>query len=64
MNSLEKINSLLDGREQNEFNRFVESLAVNNQARLAAEAWAPSNNWRKEKVLFAARNSGRFDGLV
>jgi hypothetical protein len=27
-------------------------------------AWKPSNAWRKDDVLLAAHNSGRFDGLA
>ena len=35
--------------------------ATNLSARVS---WKPSNAWRKEKILLAARNSSRFDGLV
>ncbi|MBM3103493.1 LysM peptidoglycan-binding domain-containing protein [Pseudomonas sp. V1] len=63
--SLERINSLLDGYEQYQFNLFVESLAVNKSFGGSSRvAWKTSNAWRKEKVLIAARNSGVFDGLV
>ncbi|MNJ42404.1 hypothetical protein D3C77_373750 [compost metagenome] len=65
MESLERINAILDGYEQNQFNRFIENLAINQLAEPSARvAWKPSNAWRKEKVLLAARNSGRFDGLA
>lgn len=65
MGSLERINSLLDGHEQNQFNRFIDSLVINQSAEASTRlAWNTSNAWRKEKVLLAARNSGRFDGLA
>lgn len=65
MVSLERINALLDGHEQNQFNRFIDGLAVNQASDSPARmAWNPSNAWRKERVLVAARNSGKFDGLV
>ena len=65
MESLERINSLLNGYEQDQFNRFIDNLAIGQMPvspfRLA---WRPSNAWRKEKELLAARSSGRFDGLA
>ncbi|WP_136475566.1 LysM domain-containing protein [Pseudomonas sp. DG56-2] len=65
LDSLERINALLDGREQYLFNRFVENLAINRSAEnFFKEAWSPSNAWRKEKILLTARKSGWFDGLV
>lgn len=65
MNSLERINALLDGYEQNEFNRFIDSLAMNQNSDNAVRmVWTPSNAWRKEKVLVAAQRSGRFEGLA
>ena len=65
MQSLERINALLNGYEQDQFNRFIDSLAFNNSSDLSTRvAWVPSNAWRKEKVLVAAQNSGQFEGLV
>ena len=65
MRSLERINALLNGYEQEQFNRFIDSLAINQAPDSPFRvAWTPSNAWRKEKVLVAAQNSGRFDGLV
>jgi len=65
MESLERINALLNGYEQDQFNRFIDSLAINsNSARPARLAWTPTNAWRKEHVLVAAQSSGRFDGLT
>ncbi|WP_442107758.1 LysM peptidoglycan-binding domain-containing protein [Pseudomonas sp. NUPR-001] len=65
MVSLERINAILDGYEQNQFNRFVEHLAINQRVESSTRvAWTPSNAWRKEKVLLTARNSGLFDGLA
>jgi LysM repeat protein len=65
MESLERINSLLNGHEQDQFNRFIDSLAINQTSDSPVRfAWNPSNAWRKENVLVAAQNSGRFDGLA
>ena len=65
MQSLERINALLDGYEQNEFNRFIDNLAMHQTSDNAARiAWTPSNAWRKEKILVAAQRSGRFEGLA
>ncbi len=65
MESLERINALLNGHEQDQFNRFIDSLAINQTSDSPVRlAWSPSNAWRKENVLVAAQNSGRFDGLV
>ncbi|MGY2293784.1 LysM domain-containing protein, partial [Pseudomonas sp. SDO528_S397] len=65
MKSLERINALLDSHEQNQFNWFIDSLAINSSTDTSTRmAWKPSNAWRKEKRLLAARNSGRFDGLA
>jgi hypothetical protein len=65
MESLERINSLLNGREQDQFNRFIDSLAINQTSDSPVRlAWSPSNAWRKENVLVAAQNSGRFAGLA
>lgn len=65
MQSLERINALLDGYEQNEFNRFIDNLVMNQTFDNATRiAWTPSNAWRKEKILVAAQRSGRFEGLV
>ena len=65
MQSLERINALLDGYEQNEFNRFIDNLSMDQTYDNAARmAWTPSNAWRKEKILVAAQRSGRFEGLA
>lgn len=65
MQSLERINALLDGYEQNEFNRFIDNLAMNQTSDNAARiAWTPCNAWRKEQILVAAQRSGRFEGLA
>jgi len=64
MESLERINALLNGHEQDQFNRFIDSLAINQTSDTTVRlAWNPSNAWRKENVLVAAQRSGRFDGL-
>lgn len=65
MASLERINALLNGHEQDQFNRFIDSLAVNQTSDSTVRlAWPPSNAWRKENVLVAAQHSGRFAGLA
>ena len=65
MASLERINALLIGHEQDQFNRFIDNLAINQTSDSTFRlAWTPSNAWRKEKVLMAAQYSGRFDGLA
>jgi hypothetical protein len=52
----------LDGKK---VNRFIDNLAINQTSDIPVRvAWSPSNAWRKEKVLVAAQNSGRFDGLA
>ena len=64
MASLERINALLNGHKQDQFNRFIDSLAINQTSDSPVRlAWTPSNAWRKENVLVAAQRSGRFDGL-
>lgn len=65
METLERINALLNGYEQDQFNRFIDSLAINQASdRPFRLAWSPRNAWRKEKVLVAAQKSGRFSGLA
>ncbi|MGY2293604.1 LysM peptidoglycan-binding domain-containing protein [Pseudomonas sp. SDO528_S397] len=67
MDSLGRINSLLNGSEQLEFNRFIETLAVNGHVSMRPVgllAWTPSEAWRKEDILIAARRSNFFNGLV
>jgi hypothetical protein len=56
---------LLDGYNQDQFNRFVESLAVNQTTEISTRlVWESKKWWYKEDVLLAARNSGRFNGLA
>lgn len=65
MEGLGRINSLLDGHEQDKFNRFIDTLVINQPpARSDRDAWIPGKVWRKEKVLIAARRSGKFKGLA
>jgi hypothetical protein len=67
MDSLNRINALLDGGEQREFNRFIGSLAINSDSSMRSEgmlAWTPGLPWRKENVLIAAKRSSLFDGLA
>ena len=69
MDSLDRLNSILDGQQQREFNRFIERLAVlglpgsgNPQSNMML-AWTPTETWRKRDILIAARSSGQFDRL-
>ncbi|WP_285410869.1 LysM domain-containing protein [Pseudomonas sp. FR229a] len=67
MDSLNRLNSLLDGAEQQQFNRFIGTLAVNIDSATQAYgtiAWMPGLAWRKERTLMAARRSNHFDGLA
>ncbi|WP_296259253.1 MULTISPECIES: LysM peptidoglycan-binding domain-containing protein [unclassified Pseudomonas] len=65
MQSLERINAVLSGYEQDEFNRYIDNLAVHQTSDSSFRlVWTPSNAWRKERVLVAAQRSGRFEGLV
>jgi hypothetical protein len=66
-NSLNRINALLDGHEQLQFNRFIKALAANNETPLEQTtliAWQPTQAWRKEKTLLAAKRSGLFDRIA
>jgi hypothetical protein len=62
---LERLNSVLDGRQQDQFNYFVEHLSVY-QVNHGSDrvAWKITSVASKEHILVAARNSGRFDGIV
>ncbi len=67
MESLDRLNALLDGAEQQQFNRFIGTLAINANALTQVNgmlAWTPGLPWRKENTLLAAKSSGLFDGLV
>ncbi len=66
MESLARINSLLDAREQRFFNRFIDGLAVSPKAERSEErmAWSPSSFSTKQEILLAAQRSGRFTGLA
>lgn len=70
MESLNRLNRLLDGRQQQEFNQFIERLAVRglpgsmDASPTVMLAWTPTDAWRKRDVLIAARSSGQFDGLA
>ncbi|MBX8542961.1 LysM peptidoglycan-binding domain-containing protein [Pseudomonas cichorii] len=68
MDSLDRLNSLLDGAEQQQFNKFIGTLAainINSSPRkIGMIAWTPGLPWRKEKTLIAARQSNLFDGIA
>jgi len=65
--SLNRLNMLLDGAEQQQFNRFIKTLAVNAETSAldyGTLAWNPGPSWRKENTLLAAKRSDRFAGLA
>ncbi|PLP94039.1 peptidoglycan-binding protein [Pseudomonas sp. FFUP_PS_473] len=66
MESLARINTLLDGSEQNLFNRFIDGLAINPKSGRSEKrmAWMPSPFSTKQDILLAAQRSGKFTGLV
>nr|WP_319528117.1 LysM domain-containing protein [Pseudomonas laurentiana] len=66
MESLARINSLLDWRQQDEFNNFIDALVVNQgpQQDKNMLAWTPGSHRYKTEVLLAAQRSGRFTGLA
>ncbi len=67
MDSLDRLNSLLDGMEQQQFNRFIGTLAINIDTTapdFGMLAWNPGLPWRKERTLIAAKRSNHFDGLA
>jgi len=67
MYSLDRLNRLVDGEPQREFNRFIGALAMSGgETALPAGtlAWTPTNPMAKRALLLAARTSGRFDGLA
>jgi murein DD-endopeptidase MepM/ murein hydrolase activator NlpD len=67
MTALDRLNRLLDGRQQREFNHFIKSLAFDHEQapyQMGILAWTPSNPMFKRDVLVAAQRSGVFDGLA
>lgn len=70
MDSLNRLNRLLDGQQQMEFNRFIEQLAVRGLPSSTEVnptlmmAWTPIDPWHKRDILLAARSSGKFSGLA
>ncbi|WP_083453385.1 type VI secretion system Vgr family protein [Desulfatitalea tepidiphila] len=64
--SLNRLNSILDGRQQDQFNQFIHNLP---ESSLKAEnkktiAWATRNPNLKREILIAAKTSGLFDGVA
>ena len=65
MDSLDRLNSMLDGSQQRSFNRFIQRLALNHSLENDVMlAWQPAPPQSKREVLLAARSSGHFRGLV
>ena len=71
IDSLNKINSFLTSKQQNDFNKFMNQLALNNN-HLNADAmlaWNPNDSINdslvtKRSVLLAARASSNFSGIA
>jgi hypothetical protein len=70
MESLNRLNRSLDGRQQQEFNHFIEQLtarglpgSVNSGPNIML-VWTPTDSWRKQSILIAAKSSGQFGGLT
>tara|TARA_R110000850_G_C9935176_1_gene462424 strand:+ start:119 stop:1021 length:903 start_codon:yes stop_codon:yes gene_type:complete len=65
MHSMDRINSILDGAQQRQFNRFIEGLAVHrDRSRSTMLAWQPVDPRRKRSVLIAASRTNHFSGLA
>lgn len=65
MESLNRLNTFLDRDQQQQFNRFIDRLAVNDTGTPSAQlAWTPVAPTLKRDVMLAARNSGYFDGMA
>lgn len=66
MATMERINSILDGEQQRQFNRFIQNLAVNEERnkRSTMLAWKTVDPRRKRNVLIAASRTGLFNGLA
>ncbi|WP_339451353.1 hypothetical protein [Pseudomonas sp. EA_5y_Pfl2_R50] len=64
MESLARLNSLLDETEKQQFNRFIGNLAMNidiTAPDFGMLAWNHGLPWRKERTLIAAKRSNHFD---
>jgi hypothetical protein len=65
MESLNRLNTFLDRNQQQQFNRFIDRLAVNETATPSAQlAWTPIPLTLKRDVMLAAQRSGHFDGMA
>jgi len=66
MQSLNRINAILDNNQQDQFNRFIHTLPGEgkNAEKSIHLAWATDDPGRKRSVLLAARNSRLFQGIA
>jgi len=64
--NLNRLNSILDGRQQDEFNQFIHNLSENplGNAGDGLVAWTTKNPILKKDILVAAHDSGLFDGIA
>jgi hypothetical protein len=64
--SLNRLNSILDGCEQDEFNRFIHNLQdrFQNNSNKGVVAWTTKSPNLKKDILLAAQASGLFDGIA
>jgi hypothetical protein len=66
MRSLNRLNSILDGPQQDEFNRFIHHLSENPSGNVGSGvvAWTTTNPNHKKEILLAAKASGLFNGIT
>ena len=65
MDSLNRLNAFLDRNQQQQFNQFIDRLAVLQDSIVGATlAWTPVAPQLKRNVMLAAQRSGKFDGLA
>ena len=65
MDSLNRLNAFLDRNQQQQFNQFIDRLAVLQDSTVGATlAWTPVAPQLKRNVMLAAQRSGKFDGLA
>ena len=65
MDSLNRLNAFLDRNQQQQFNQFIDRLAILQDSPAGATlAWTPVAPQLKRNVMLAAQRSGKFGGLA
>lgn len=65
MESLNRLNAFLDRNQQQQFNHFIDRLAVSENPQPSSQlAWTPVPPTLKREAMLAARRSGYFDGMA